>query len=84
MSRIGKLPITVPSGVTVTIGEDNLVTIKGPKGTLSQKVHKDITVKHEGAVITVSRPSDSKPHKGHARPVPRAFEQPGDRRDHRL
>ena len=52
MSRIGKLPITVPSGVTVTIGEDNLVTIKGPKGTLSQKVHKDITVKHEGAVIT--------------------------------
>ena len=63
MSRIGKLPITVPSGVTVTIGEDNLVTIKGPKGTLSQKVHKDITVKHEGAVITVSRPSDAKPHK---------------------
>ena len=47
----------------MTIGEDNLVTIKGPKGTLSQKVHKDITVKHEGAVITVSRPSDAKPHK---------------------
>ena len=63
MSRIGKLPITVPSGVTVTIGEDKLVTIKGTKGTLSQKVHKDITVKHEGAVITVSRPSDAKPHK---------------------
>lgn len=63
MSRIGKLPINVPAGVTVTVDENNLVTVKGPKGTLSQKVHKDITVTHEGAVITVSRPSDSKPHK---------------------
>jgi len=63
MSRIGKLPINVPAGVTVTVDESNLVTVKGPKGTLSQKVHKDITVKQEGAVLTVSRPSDSKPHK---------------------
>ena len=63
MSRIGKLPINVPAGVTVTVDESNLVTVKGPKGTLSQKVHKDITVNQEGAVLVVARPSDSKPHK---------------------
>lgn len=63
MSRIGKLPINVPAGVTVTVDQDNLVTVKGPKGTLSQKVHKDIEVKQEGAVLTVNRPSDSKPHR---------------------
>ena len=63
MSRIGKLPINVPAGVTVTVDETNLVTVKGPKGTLTQKVHKDITVNQEGAVLVVSRPSDSKPHK---------------------
>jgi large subunit ribosomal protein L6 len=63
MSRIGKLPIQVPAGVTVTIADDNTVTVKGPKGELSQKVNKDIKVEQEGAVLTVSRPSDSKPHK---------------------
>lgn len=63
MSRIGKLPINVPAGVTVTVDQENLVTVKGSKGTLSQKVHKDITVKQEGQVILVSRPSDSKPHR---------------------
>ncbi|MDO4546708.1 MAG: 50S ribosomal protein L6 [Clostridia bacterium] len=63
MSRIGKLPIAVPSGVTITIDDDNLVTVKGPKGTLSQKVNKDIEVKQENGVLSVNRPSDSKPHK---------------------
>ncbi|MCQ2453327.1 MAG: 50S ribosomal protein L6 [Clostridia bacterium] len=63
MSRIGKLPITVPAGVTVTIDENNLVTVKGPKGTLSQQVNPVITVKQEGNVITLTRPSDAKPHK---------------------
>ena len=63
MSRIGKLPIQVPAGVTVTIADDNTVTVKGPKGELSQKINKDIKVEQEGAVLTVSRPSDSKPHK---------------------
>lgn len=63
MSRIGKLPINVPAGVSVTIDQDNLVTVKGPKGTLSQKVHKDIAVGQDGAVLTVTRPSDSKPHR---------------------
>jgi large subunit ribosomal protein L6 len=63
MSRIGKLPITVPAGVTVTVDSDNLVTVKGPKGTLTQKVDHVITVKQEGNVLTLERPTDSKPHK---------------------
>ncbi|MBR3099528.1 MAG: 50S ribosomal protein L6 [Clostridia bacterium] len=63
MSRIGKLPITVPAGVTVTVSEDNLVTVKGPKGTLSQQVNPVITLKQEGNVLTLERPTDAKPHK---------------------
>ena len=63
MSRIGKLPITVPAGVTVTVDSDNLVTVKGPKGTLSQQVNPVITVKQEGNILTLERPSDAKPHK---------------------
>ncbi len=63
MSRIGKLPITVPAGVTVTVSQDNTVTVKGPKGQLSQWVNRDITVSQEGNVLTLSRPTDSKPHK---------------------
>ncbi len=63
MSRIGKLPITVPAGVTVTVGEDHLVTVKGPKGTLTQQINPVITVKQEGNVLTLERPSDAKPHK---------------------
>ena len=60
MSRIGRLPITVPAGVTVTVDENNLVTVKGPKGTLSQEVNKAITVKQEGNTITLERPNDAK------------------------
>ena len=60
MSRIGKLPITVPAGVTVTVAPDNTVTVKGPKGTLSQWVNPDITVKQEGNTILVTRPNDEK------------------------
>ena len=63
MSRIGRLPIAVPAGVTVTIADDNTVTVKGPKGELSQKINKDITVKQEGAELIVSRPSDAKNHR---------------------
>ena len=63
MSRIGKLPITVTAGVTVTVDEDNTVTVKGPKGTLTQAVNRDITLKQEGNVLTLERPSDAKPHK---------------------
>ena len=63
MSRIGKHPITIPAGVTVDIAADNTVTVKGPKGTLSQQVNKDITVAHEGNQLVLTRPSDDKPHK---------------------
>ena len=63
MSRIGRLPITVPAGVTVTIADDNTVTVKGPKGQLSQKVNPDIKVSQEGNTLSVSRPSDDKNHR---------------------
>ena len=63
MSRIGKLPITVPAGVTVTVDENNFVTVKGPKGTLTQQVNPVITLHQEGNVLTLNRPSDAKPHK---------------------
>jgi len=63
MSRIGKMPITVPAGVTVNVDENNLVTVKGPKGTLSQQVDPAITLKQEGNILTLERPTDSKPHK---------------------
>ena len=63
MSRIGRLPITVPAGVTVSVSDANLVTVKGPKGTLTQQVNKDITLNQEGNVITLSRPTDNKNHR---------------------
>ena len=60
MSRIGKLPINIPAGVTLTVSEDNLVTVKGPKGELTQKVDPLITVTVEGNVCHVTRPNDDK------------------------
>ena len=63
MSRIGKLPITVPAGVTVKVDEGNMVVVTGPKGTLSQQVNPDITLKQEGNILTLKRPTDAKPHK---------------------
>lgn len=63
MSRIGRLPIKLPAGVNVTVDGENLVTVKGPKGTLSQKVNKDITVSQEDGTLIVTRPSDAKPHR---------------------
>ena len=62
MSRIGKHPITVPAGVTVTI-ENNLVTVKGPKGELSRQINKEMKLTMENGVITVERPSDDKEHR---------------------
>lgn len=58
MSRIGRLPITVPNGVDVTIGEGNLVTVKGPKGTLSQKFSESLSFEQEDGKIVVTRPND--------------------------
>ena len=60
MSRIGRMPITVPAGVTVTIADGNLVTVKGPLGTLSNKFNERMIIKQEGAEIIVSRPTDEK------------------------
>ncbi len=58
MSRIGRMPITVPAGVTVTVDDANVVTVKGPKGTLQTKIAPAITVKVEGTEIKVTRPND--------------------------
>lgn len=63
MSRIGKLPINIPAGVTVTVDEKNTVMVKGPKGELSQAVNRDIKLEISDGTLTLTRPSDAKPHK---------------------
>ncbi len=63
MSRIGKLPVAFPSAVSVTIGEDNLVTVKGPKGELTQKFNEDMEIKLEGSTVVVTRSTDDKKHR---------------------
>lgn len=63
MSRIGRLPIAIPKGVTITISDDNVVTVKGPLGTLSEKISKDMQIAIEGDVLTVARPTEQKLHR---------------------
>ena len=63
MSRIGKLPITIPAGVDVKIGAENEVTVKGAKATLTRKLHPNMIIKAEGGVITVERPNEEKMNK---------------------
>ena len=63
MSRIGRMPIAIPAGVTVTIAEGNVVTVKGPKGELTRALRPEMMIKQEGAEITVARPSDDKLHR---------------------
>ena len=58
MSRIGRALITVPAGVTVDVAAGNLVTVKGPKGTLVQKMHQNMIITVDGATIKVERPND--------------------------
>ena len=60
MSRIGRLPIAVPAGVTVEIAENNKVTVKGPKGTLEKELPVEMEIKQEGDTIVVTRPNDLK------------------------
>ena len=63
MSRIGKKPVIIPANCTVDIAEGNVVTVKGPKGTLSHNFHPDMILKVEGNVLTVDRPDDEHLHK---------------------
>ena len=60
MSRIGRAPIAVPAGVEVKIEDGNVVTVKGPKGALTQKLHPNMTITQDGAVLHVTRPNDLK------------------------
>lgn len=63
MSRIGKQPIEIPAGVTVKVDNENNISVKGPKGELTQQIHKDMKVTVEDNVITVSRPTENKFHR---------------------
>ena len=63
MSRIGKLPIEIPAGVTINVSKENLVTVKGPLGTLTQKVDTDLEVAVEATQIVVKRPTEQKRHR---------------------
>ncbi|MGN1122454.1 MAG: 50S ribosomal protein L6 [Eubacteriales bacterium] len=63
MSRIGRMPVTVPAGVDVKIDAENCVTVKGPKGTLSQTFNRDMKITVENGVLTVERPSEEKQHR---------------------
>src|SRR6202007_2159758 len=63
MSRIGKKPVTVPSGVTITVGNDNIVTVKGPKGELKQAIDRDITVTVKDGQVEFGRPTDQIRHR---------------------
>ena len=60
MSRIGRMPVAIPAGVEVNIANGNLITVKGPKGTLTQQLNPAMTIKQEGAEIHISRPNDEK------------------------
>jgi len=63
MSRIGKKPIQVPAGVTITVGKDNIISVKGPKGELKQAIDRDITVEVKDGEVTFSRPTDQIRHR---------------------
>ena len=63
MSRIGKQPVKIPNGVTVTVGNDNVVTVKGPKGELKQTIDRDIKVEVKDGEVNLSRPTDQIRHR---------------------
>lgn len=63
MSRIGKLPVQIGTGVTITVDEHNVVTVKGPKGELTQSVSPEMILEQDNGVLTVKRPSDDKQHR---------------------
>jgi len=63
MSRIGKLPVSIPDGVTITVADGNVVTVKGPKGTLTETLSPEMQIEQNAGVLTVKRPSDDKRHR---------------------
>jgi len=63
MSRIGRQPITVPESVSMEIGKNNLITIKGPKGELKEQIHKDMKIEEKDGLLSVTRPTDNKVHR---------------------
>ena len=63
MSRIGRMPIAIPQGVEIKIEKNNLVTVKGPKGTLTKTLHSDMIIKQEDGQVVIERPTESKEHK---------------------
>ena len=63
MSRIGKKPVTVPAGVTITVGKDNIVSVKGPKGELKETIDRDITIEINNGEVLVGRPTDQIRHR---------------------
>lgn len=63
MSRIGKKPVVIPAGVTITVGKDNVVTVKGPKGELKQEIDRDIVVEVKEGELAISRPTDQIRHR---------------------
>jgi len=63
MSRIGKKPVSLPKGVTVSVGKDNVVTVKGPKGELKEPIDRDITIEVSGESVVLKRPTDQIRHK---------------------
>ena len=63
MSRVGRLPIAIPAGVTVAVSADNVVSVKGPKGELVKAMNKDMNIAVENNQVVVTRPSDQKEHR---------------------
>lgn len=63
MSRVGKRPIVIPNGVTVTVGKDNVISVKGPKGELKETIDRDITVDIQGSELNLKRPTDQIRHR---------------------
>lgn len=63
MSRVGKKPVTIPAGVTVSVNKDNVVTVKGPKGELKESIDRDITVEVKDGTVEISRPTDQIRHR---------------------
>ena len=63
MSRIGRTPIAIPAGVEIKVADDNTVTVKGPKGTLTRTLHADMIIKQEEGQVIIERPTESKEHK---------------------